>query len=110
MSSMSYRDYLSSFHLRITDLQHRRIREIVGFKNTNKNDPFTNEPIDMWQAVQIAELFLGETYNDWITKTFNEHRYETKELISLSTFMMFLITDFKIGVEEQGKVPARPRL
>ncbi len=105
VNNMSYRDYLQCEYLRITPAQHKRIREIVGFRNTDYVGPFNSEPIDMAQAVAITEYLVGEVHDDWIVKTFNSHKFETKPLISLSMFTMFLILDYKIGLHEQGKVP-----
>jgi hypothetical protein len=106
MPLMTYREYMQCYHLRITSKQHKRIREIVGFDNINMEVySFESEPIDIEQAVQIAEYMVGEIHNDWIMKTFNAHKFKTRPLIPLSIFMMFLICDFKIGAEEQGERP-----
>ncbi len=100
---MNYNDYLQCDHLRITPEQHKRIREIVGFKKTDVDDPFTSEPIDLYQAVSITEFMVGEIHNNWVIDIFNDHGYKTRPLISLSMYMMFLIRHFKIGVKTPGK-------
>jgi hypothetical protein len=94
-------------YLRITPEQHKKIHEIVGLKKVNYIGPFSNEPIDLYQIVEITEYFVGEVNSDWIMKTFNNYKYETKPLIPLSIFMMHLIRDFRIGSEIIGKVPIR---
>ncbi len=102
---MSYNDYLQCDYLRITPAQHKRIREIVGFKKTDYIGPFNSEPIDLAQAIEITEYLAGEIHDDWVMKTFEAHRFESKPLISLSIFTMFLIREYKIGVNEPGKRP-----
>ncbi len=104
-SGMPYHIYMGCDYLRITPEQHKRIREIIGFENVNIVQPFTSEPININEAVQIAEYIVGEIYDNWIIDTFKEHGYKTKPLISLSMFMMLLIAEFRIGAREPGKVP-----
>jgi hypothetical protein len=103
---MDYHTYLQTDFLRITHQQHKRIREIVGFENTDDVNPFTSEPIDLFQAVSIAEYLVGQIHNNWIDNVFKKFGYKTKPLISLSMFMTFLIHDFKIGVKTPGKLPS----
>ncbi len=107
MNSISYHVYMQNDYLRITPEQRKRIREIVGFKNVDYIGPFMSEPINLQQIVEITEYLVGEVNSDWIIRTFNNHKYETKPLISLSIFMMHLIRDFRIGSEIIGKVPIR---
>jgi hypothetical protein len=91
-------------HLRITPTQYKKICQIVGFKK-DKIQPFNSEPIDIQQAVEITEYIVGEIHDNWVVETFKEFGYETRPLISLSMFMMFLLREFRIGVIEQGKRP-----
>lgn len=106
-STMPYHVYMQCNYLRITPEQHKRIREIVGFKKIDCVGPFSPEPIDLYQVVEITEYLIGDVNNDWIMKTFNLHKFETKPLISLSMFMMCIICEFRIGAEIPGKVPGR---
>ena len=103
-NDIPYEIYMQCDYLRITPTQHKRICEIVGFKNF-MIQPFTNEPIDLSQAVEITEYIVGEIHDNWIVEIFRENSYKTRPLISLSTFMMFLISEFNIGKNEQGKRP-----
>jgi hypothetical protein len=100
MNNMSYYFDMQNEYLRITPEQHNRIREIIG-------GSFMSESINLQQMVEITEYLVGEVNSDWIIRTFNNHKYETKPLISLSIFMMYLIRDFRIGSEIIGKVPIR---
>ncbi len=102
---MPYHTYMQCDSMRITRAQHKRIREIVGFNIVDCDGPFTNEPIDINQAIQITEYIAGETQDDWVHNIFKQHGYKTRPLISLSMFIMFLLCEFKIGAEEQGKRP-----
>ncbi len=102
---MPYHIYMQCDHLRITQAQHKRIRQIVGFENVEIDGPFTSEPIDLSQAVEITEYIAGEIHDNWVVEIFREYSYKTRPLISLSIFMMLLIREFNIGKNEPGKRP-----
>jgi hypothetical protein len=107
-NSMPYHVYMQCDYLRITPEQHKKIRQIVGFNNSydlNYVGPFTSEPIDMNQALEITEYLVGEVHNNWLTELFKDHGYKTKPLFALHTFITFLLNEFNIGADEQGKRP-----
>lgn len=83
-------------HLRITPEQHKRIREILYFQDTNKVEPFTSEPIHMLQASLIAEYIIGNIVDVWVVETFKKIGYESRPVVSLSTFINCLLNDFNI--------------